>query len=89
MMAWPLRRGSYSGSSSSSERAYSSAYSGAIVEYLIKKYGNGRFTVPDDQTEKQLDDRYFAHFAEGASEDLLVTSISSLPWLQALSCHRW
>lgn len=38
--------------------------SGAIVQYLISKYGKGRFVIHDDE-DKQLDDTFFQHFAEG------------------------
>jgi glutathione S-transferase len=40
------------------------AESGAIVDYLINKYGKGRFTVPDTDPNKQLIVSYWSHFAE-------------------------
>ncbi|KAK0530615.1 hypothetical protein OC835_003956 [Tilletia horrida] len=40
------------------------AESGAIVEYLIKKYGDGKF-VPAN-ADRQLDDIHWSHFAEGS-----------------------
>ena len=39
-------------------------YSGAIVEYLIEKYGKGRFTPRSSQGK--LDNIFFMHFAEGS-----------------------
>ncbi|KAE8211402.1 hypothetical protein CF319_g5740 [Tilletia indica] len=48
------------------------AESGAIVEYLIKKYGNGKF-VP--QPERQLDDSFWSHFAEGSLMPTLVMKL--------------
>ncbi|KAK0544606.1 hypothetical protein OC846_005314 [Tilletia horrida] len=47
--------------------------SGAIVEYLIKKYGNGKF-VPADP-ERQLDDSFWNHFAEGSLMPTLVMKL--------------
>ena len=41
--------------------------SGAIVDYLIKKYGKGRFQTPEGDEQKARDDVYFSHFAEGVS----------------------
>lgn len=41
------------------------AESGAIIEYLIKKYGNGNYTVSPDAAE-HLDYVYWMHFAEGS-----------------------
>jgi len=48
------------------------AESAVIVEYLIKKYGNGRFTAPALDEAKQLEDTYFLHFAEGSFMPPLV-----------------
>lgn len=45
-------------------------YSGAIVEYLIEKYGRGRFS-PDSATSK-LDNTFFMHYAEGSFMPPLV-----------------
>lgn len=39
-------------------------HSGAIVEYLIEKYGKGRFTPRSSQGK--LDNIFFMHFAEGS-----------------------
>ena len=40
------------------------AESGAIVEYLLKKYGKGSLTYPED-LEQSVDHSYWLHFAEG------------------------
>lgn len=50
-------------------------HSGVIVEYLIEKYGNGRFVTPTGDKQKQLDDRYFQHFAEGSMMPYLVMKL--------------
>lgn len=42
------------------------AESGAIVEYLIETYGNGRL-IPPAGTEERRRWRYFLHYAEGSA----------------------
>ncbi|KAG8805068.1 hypothetical protein FRC18_006898 [Serendipita sp. 400] len=44
------------------------AESGAIVEYLIGKYGKGRFQPPEQGNVKNL---YYTHYAEGTLQNLL------------------
>jgi glutathione S-transferase len=41
------------------------AESGAIIEYLVEKYGNGRF-VPQRGTREYETCRYWVHYAEGS-----------------------
>lgn len=41
------------------------AESGAIIEYVIERHGNGRF-VPEKGTPAHLKYRYFLHYAEGS-----------------------
>jgi glutathione S-transferase len=41
------------------------AESAVITDYLIRKYGNGRFTTPEGDEQRALDNQYFQHFAEG------------------------
>ncbi|MGO4378953.1 glutathione S-transferase [Pseudoduganella sp. RAF53_2] len=41
------------------------AESGAIIEYLVEKYGNGRF-APAPGTPEKLRYSYFMHYAEGS-----------------------
>lgn len=41
------------------------AESGAILEYLVEKYGKGRF-APAAGTQEAIDYRYFMHYAEGS-----------------------
>src|SRR5687767_2130580 len=41
------------------------AESGAIVEYLVERYGNGRF-VPPRGTREYETCRYWVHYAEGS-----------------------
>ncbi|MBC7726333.1 MAG: glutathione S-transferase N-terminal domain-containing protein, partial [Microbacteriaceae bacterium] len=51
------------------------AETGAIVEYLLEKYGNGRL-LPAPGTPEALRYRYWMHFAEGsAMPPLLLTLI--------------
>jgi glutathione S-transferase len=51
------------------------AETGAIVEYLLEKYGNGRL-LPAPGTPEALRYRYWLHFAEGsAMPPLLLTLI--------------
>ncbi|KAN0125896.1 Thioredoxin-like fold [Russula decolorans] len=45
------------------------AESGAIIQYIINKYGNGRVAPPK---EGELTDLYFTHFSEGSFMPLLV-----------------
>ncbi|KAI0260735.1 thioredoxin-like protein [Gloeopeniophorella convolvens] len=45
------------------------AESGAIVQYIINKYGNGRAAPPK---EGELTDIYFTHFAEGSLMPVLI-----------------
>lgn len=44
------------------------AESGAIVEYLLQKYGNGRFQPPPEGLVKNI---YYTHYAEGTLQNLL------------------
>ncbi|KAF9539410.1 thioredoxin-like protein [Agrocybe pediades] len=45
------------------------AESGAIVEYLIQKYGSEKSTVP---SSGQLDNLYYNHYAEGSLQPVLT-----------------
>jgi len=47
------------------------AESGAIIEYLISKYGEGRFQVPIS-SPGHLHNLYFSHYAEGTLMPTLV-----------------
>ncbi|KAI0281763.1 thioredoxin-like protein [Russula aff. rugulosa BPL654] len=48
------------------------AESGAIIQYIINKYGNGRVAPPK---EGELTDIYFTHFSEGTFMPLLVNRL--------------
>ncbi|EDR09487.1 uncharacterized protein LACBIDRAFT_319137 [Laccaria bicolor S238N-H82] len=48
------------------------AESGAIVEYVIEKYGNGKATPPESG---KLDNLYFSHYAEGSFMPVLVQKL--------------
>ncbi len=55
------------------DEALTVAESGAIIEYLVDRYGGGRFkpTAP----EEMLRYRYFMHFAEGSAMPVLVMKL--------------
>jgi glutathione S-transferase len=50
------------------------AESGAILEYLVEAYGNGRF-VPGAGSPERLRYTYFMHYAEGSLMPLLVMKL--------------
>src|SRR6185295_10989009 len=50
------------------------AESGAIIEYLIGRYGNGRFVPPPDTTQR-LRYTYWLHYAEGSAMTPLLLSL--------------
>ncbi len=50
------------------------AESGAIIEYLIERYGQGRF-VPTLGTPEHLRYRYWLHFAEGSAMPPLLLKL--------------
>ncbi|ESK88087.1 glutathione s-transferase [Moniliophthora roreri MCA 2997] len=60
------------------------AESGAIVEYLIKKYGEGKFTPPE---KGEIDNLYFTHYAEGSIMPTFVMKLiftmipQKSPWI--------
>jgi glutathione S-transferase len=50
------------------------AESGAIVEYLVGKYGRGRL-IPAPDSQELLEYRYWLHYAEGSFMPLMVMSL--------------
>ncbi len=50
------------------------AESGAILEYLVETYGNGRF-LPAVGTAERIHYRYFLHYAEGSLMPLLLMKL--------------
>ena len=50
------------------------AESGAIVEYLVERYGNGRL-APAPGTAEKLKYTYFLHFAEGSAMSPLLMKL--------------
>ena len=50
------------------------AESGAIIEYLLERYGNGRL-APAAGSPDQLRFRYFMHYAEGSAMPLLLLKL--------------
>jgi len=50
------------------------AESGAIIEYLVDRYGDGRLR-PDDRTQAGLDYLYWLHYAEGTFMPLMIVSL--------------
>ena len=61
------------------------AESGAILEYLVEAYGNGRFAPPPARPER-LRYTYFLHYAEGSLMPLLFMKLvfnrlpERVPW---------
>ncbi|WP_447956957.1 glutathione S-transferase [Vreelandella sp. EE7] len=51
------------------------AESGAIIDYLIERYGNGRFKPDIDALNDWVDYRYWLHYAEGSLMPLLLMSL--------------
>lgn len=51
------------------------AETGAIVEYLLETYGQGRLTPTDPQARQQM--RYWLHYAEGSAMPLLLLKLVS------------
>ncbi|KAF8906698.1 glutathione S-transferase-like protein [Mucidula mucida] len=47
------------------------AESGAIIEYILEKYGNGQFR-PKASESGYIDDLYYTHYAEGSLMPILV-----------------
>lgn len=56
------------------DKDFTLAESGAIIEYLIETYGNGRLIPPAGSAERNLY-RYWLHFAEGSLMPLLVMKL--------------
>ncbi|MEK6807356.1 MAG: glutathione S-transferase [Pseudomonadota bacterium] len=50
------------------------AESGAIMEYLVERYGNGRM-IPAAGTPERLRYRYWMHYAEGTFATLMIISL--------------
>ena len=50
------------------------AESGAIIEYLVERYGNGRL-VPPSETPERLRYTYWLHYAEGSAMTPLLLSL--------------
>ncbi|MDH5858170.1 glutathione S-transferase [Lampropedia aestuarii] len=53
---------------------YTIAESGAIIEYLLERYGNGRL-VPASGTPEKLRYTYWLHFAEGSAMPPLLMKL--------------
>ena len=51
------------------------AESGAIVEYLLERYGEGKALAPAAGTPERLHYRYFLHFAEGSAMPPLLLKL--------------
>ncbi|KAF9043814.1 thioredoxin-like protein [Hymenopellis radicata] len=48
------------------------AESGAIIEYILEKYGNGQFRTKAESKSQYVDDLYYTHYAEGSLMPILV-----------------
>lgn len=51
------------------------AESGAIIDYLLHRYGQGRCQPDSDNTHDWVDYRYWLHYAEGSLMPLLVMQL--------------
>ncbi|SNY98231.1 glutathione S-transferase [Halomonas sp. hl-4] len=51
------------------------AESGAIIEYLLQRYGHDRCQPDSDNTNDWIDYRYWLHYAEGSLMPLLVMQL--------------
>ncbi|MED5388157.1 MAG: glutathione S-transferase [Pseudomonadota bacterium] len=63
------------------------AESGAIIEYLIQRYGDAQWNIASDDA-RWLEERYWLHYAEGSLMPLLVMKLifsriptSSMPFI--------
>ncbi|MBT2771732.1 glutathione S-transferase [Halomonas sp. ISL-60] len=63
------------------------AESGAIIDYLLQRYGQGRCQPAPDDVRAWVDYRYWLHYAEGSLMPLLVMQLvfsqipKQSPWL--------
>ncbi|MBT2785711.1 MULTISPECIES: glutathione S-transferase [unclassified Halomonas] len=63
------------------------AESGAIIDYLLQRYGQGRCQPAPDDIRAWVDYRYWLHYAEGSLMPLLVMQLvfsqipKQTPWL--------
>lgn len=63
------------------------AESGAIIDYLLRRYGEGRCQPDTDDTVEWVNYRYWLHYAEGSLMPLLVMRLvfaqlpKQSPWL--------
>ncbi|KAJ3872941.1 thioredoxin-like protein [Lentinula edodes] len=63
------------------------AESGAIIEYIIRKYGQGKLATLAEDSQGAIDDLYFLHYAEGSLMPILVQKLifslipARSPWL--------
>lgn len=48
------------------------AESGAIVEYLITKYGKEQFGITDECSEAWIDNVFFTHYSEGSVQPVIL-----------------
>ncbi|MES1025327.1 glutathione S-transferase [Gloeocapsa sp. BRSZ] len=56
------------------DEALTLAESGAIIEYLVERYGEGRFVPPPGSAER-LRYTYWLHYAEGSAMPLLLLKL--------------
>ncbi|WP_277185147.1 glutathione S-transferase family protein [Caballeronia sp. BR00000012568055] len=54
------------------------AESGAILEYLVEKYGNGRFAPPHGITPARVRYDYWMHYAEGSAMPPLLLKLVAI-----------
>jgi glutathione S-transferase len=54
------------------------AESGAIIEYLVERYGEGRFAPPPGTSPERLRYNYWMHYAEGSAMPPLLLKLVAL-----------
>jgi glutathione S-transferase len=54
------------------------AESGAIIEYLVERYGEGRFAPPHGVTPERVRYSYWMHYAEGSAMPPLLLKLVAL-----------
>lgn len=63
------------------------AESGAIIDYLVHRYGEGRLQPAENDTHEWVDYRYWLHYGEGSLMPLLVMGLvfsqipKQSPWI--------
>lgn len=57
------------------DHGHTIAESGAIIDYVLDKYGNGRLKPPKENTDAYLKYNFYMHYAEGSLMPPLLVSL--------------